>query len=200
MFSLSLFVRWNWAESPPSARSGKGGDDSLLILGGRGGGSHSTAAGCAPQGEPGSFDPSGLRMKRGHVTLQTTRQGSGWGTGSFAHGIAGTRFQRALSYTYTHTHTHTHTHTKSNKEICSFLDSLEIVGLKACRGRVRALAPWTVRVARGPRPPVLQSPGGPLARMGSTKIGDLVAASASGAWWMMRMSAVGQGASGDPSP
>ena len=30
-------------------------------------------------------------------------------------------------------------------------------------------------------PPVLQSPGGPLALIGSTKIGDLVAASASGA-------------------
>lgn len=191
MFSLPLFVRWNWAESPPSAHSGKGGDDSLLILQGVEGGSHSTAAGCSPPGEPGSFGPSGLKMKRGHVTSQTTCQGSGWRTGSFAHGIAGTRFQCALS----HIHTHTHARTKSNKEISSFLDSLEIVGLKACRGRVRARAPWAVRFARGPRPPVLQSPGGPLARIGSTKVGDLVAASASGAWWMMRMSAVGQAAS-----
>ena len=94
LFSLSLFVRRDWVESPPSTPSGKGGDDSLLILLG---GSHSTAAGSAPPREPGSFGPSRLRMKRGHVTSQKTRQGSGWRRGSFTPGIAGARFQRSLA-------------------------------------------------------------------------------------------------------
>ena len=111
LFSLPLFVRWNWAESPPSAHSGKGGEDSLQILRAVEGGSHSTAAGCSPPGERGSFGPSVLKMERGHIASQTTCQGSGWKTGSLAHGIAGTRFQRARSHTHTHTHTHAHTRT-----------------------------------------------------------------------------------------
>ena len=175
LFSLPLFVRWNWAESPPSAHSGKGGEDSLQILRGVEGGSHSTAAGCSPPGEPGSFGPSVLKMKRGHVASQSTCQGSGWKTGSFAHGIAGTRFQRSLSLSLSHTHTHTHarTHarTESNKEISSFLDSLEIVGLKACPGRFRARAPWPSGSRAAPARPCCSLQAGPSLASAAPRLG-----------------------------